>query len=396
MKTPRFWPHAIHRARIWLAVGTCGLALLLLLTTGAGAATHNVQVGGPDGPFYNPPVLEVQPGDTVKWTWFGANHAHTVSSGKPPQGDGRFGTPEKIGPYTYSYTFKEAGRFDYFCVTHVAIGFDQTGVIYVGIPAPPPAAQPLNVSTRLRVQTGENAMIGGFMVRGKVPKRVIVRALGPSLAEAGVANTLADPTLTLHSFGNQLASNDDWKSSQQAEIDATGVAPGDGREAAIVATLQPGAYTAVVEGKDAATGVGLVEVYDLETGADSKLVNISTRGVVGTGSDVMIGGFILGKENGAAPVIVRAMGPSLAAAGVSGVLSDPMLELRDGNGELVRSNNNWKESQQAEVQDSGAPPGNDVESAIVATIPPGPYTAIVAGNGGATGVALVELYTLKQ
>ncbi len=162
-----------------------------------------------------------------------------------------------------------------------------------------------------------------------------------------------------------------------------------------MATLPSNAtvYTAVVQGVNSTTGVGLVEIYDLDPTVNSKLANISSRGFVQTGENVMIGGFILGKNGGSAKVIVRAIGPSLAAS-VSNALANPTLELRDNNGVLVRGNDNWKDSQQAEIQASTVPPTNDLESAVVATLPPGLYTAIVQGAGGATGVGLVELYQL--
>ena len=263
--------------------------------------------------------------------------------------------------------------------------------------SPPPArtAQPLNISTRARVQTGENVMIAGFIVSGDGAKRAMVRALGPSLQQAGVSNVLADPVVELRGAdGTLIASNDNWRQTQEGEIMASGVAPQNELEAAVIATLNGGSHTAIVSGRNGGTGVALVEVYDLDAPAAAQLVNLSTRGVVETGTNVMIGGFILGNSDAPARVVLRAIGPSLSQAGISGALPDPTLELRDRNGELVRSNNNWRESQQAEIQDTGIPPSNELESAIVATIPPGPYTAIVAGNGGSTGVALVEVYAL--
>ena len=264
-------------------------------------------------------------------------------------------------------------------------------------PPPPTSAQPLNISTRLRVQTGENVMIAGFIVNGDGAKKVIVRALGPSLQQAGVSNVLADPVVELRGAdGALIAGNDDWRQTQETEIKASGVAPQSDLEAAVIATLNAGSHTAIVSGDNGSTGVALVEVYDLEAPAAAQLVNLSTRGVVETGNEVMIGGFILGNSDAPARIVVRALGPSLSQAGISGVLPDPTLELRDSNGELVRSNNNWKETQQAEIQGTGIPPNNELEAAIVETLPPGPYTAIVAGNGSATGVGLVELYLLKQ
>ena len=377
----------------------------LLLATCCPALAETIEVEvDPPGSFHKfvPEVVNINPGDTVRWIWRGQTQ-HTVTSGdiNTGQQDGIFNSPLRDAPYQFSYTFNTAGKFDYFCVPHRTMGMYGTvnvGAVATPTPTPPPtgnAAQPLNVSTRLRVQSGQNAMIGGFIITGNAPKRVIVRAIGPSLAAAGVAGALADPTVELNGSGGAIANNDNWKDTQEADIQATGVAPQSDLESALVATLSPGNYTALVEGKDQASGVGLVEVYDLDQPADAKLANISTRGVVETGSNVMIGGFILGKGTDPGRVIVRAIGPSLSQSGISGVLADPTLELRDGNGELVRANNDWKESQQAEIEATAIPPQNDAESAVVATLAPGPYTAIVAGNGGATGVALVEVYNLQ-
>ena len=363
-------------------------SILLLWTGAAQAATHNVQVGGEYGPYFWPKVIAIQPGDTVNWNFYGREHAHTVTFNG--FGSGR----ERFGPYTYSHTFHASGRFDYFCGSHVGIGFDQTGSVYVGIPAPP---QPLNLSTRLRVQTGEKVLIGGFIITLNAPKRVLVRAIGPSLGGVGIAGALADPIMSLvNRYGAVIASNDNWRSHQQAEIQATGIPPSDDREAAIIATLLPESYTAIVEGKNGSTGIGLVEVYDLEPGADSKLTNISTRGFVDTGNNVLIGGFILGRESGMSRIVVRALGPSLSAAGVDGALADPALELRNSNGELVRGNRNWRDDQEAEITQTGIPPQDDRESAVTAMLPAGSYTAIVTGEGATTGVGLIEVYDLPQ
>lgn len=257
-------------------------------------------------------------------------------------------------------------------------------------------SQPLNISTRLRVQTGENVMIGGFIITGQAPKKVIVRAIGPSLQQAGVNDALADPVVEVRAGnGALIRSNDNWRDDQQAEIEATGIPPRDNLESAIVATLAPGNYTAIVSGENGTAGVGLVEVYDLDAAGNSRVANISTRGAVGTANDVMIGGFILGNNSGSAKVILRGLGPTLVNSGINGVLADPTLELRNGNGELIRANNNWKDTQQAEVQATQIAPANDFESAIVATLAPGSYTAILAGSNGGTGVGLVELYQLQ-
>jgi hypothetical protein len=263
--------------------------------------------------------------------------------------------------------------------------------------------QLLNISTRLRVQTGDNVLIGGFIITGTDPKKVIIRGIGPSLSGT-VQGFLADPTLELHQGGATLATNDNWKtrsdgSSQQVEIEATTIPPTNDLESAIVATLPANGagYTAIVRGKDNTTGIGVVEAYDLDQAANSRLANISTRGFVETGNNVLIGGFIAG--NGLTKVIVRAIGPTLANAGVTNPLQDPTLELHDGNGTTIRSNNNWKvredsSSQQAEIEATTIPPTNDLESALVQTLGPGNYTAVVRGVNNTTGTAVVEVYNL--
>jgi hypothetical protein len=222
----------------------------------------------------------------------------------------------------------------------------------------------------------------------------VVRGLGPTLAQFGVTGVLADPTLRLFDgSGKTIFINDNWKETQQAGIQATGLAPPNDAESAIRIALQPGNYTAVLSGKNDTTGVGLVEVYDIETGVFADLTNVSTRGFVGTGQNVVICGLII-QENSAAKVIVRAIGPSLTQAGIANPLQDPTLELHDGNGALIISNDNWKDSQQAEIQATGLVPSNNAESAIVATLSPGAYTAIVRGKNDTSGVALVEVYQL--
>lgn len=253
----------------------------------------------------------------------------------------------------------------------------------------------LNISTRLRILTGDDVLIGGFIITGTEAKRVILRGLGPSLGNLGVPGVLEDPTLDLlDASGVILASNNDWRETQQSAIESSGIAPTNDREAAIIATLAPGAYTAIERGKDGAVGVGIVEVYDLDTTSNSRLANISTRGLVGLGDNVMIGGFINGLGNGAR-VVVRALGPSLAQVGITNALPDPTLQLRDGNGALLRSNDNWREDQQMALEGTGLTPPNDLEAALTMALPPGAYTAVVAGNDGATGVALVEVYALR-
>lgn len=258
-----------------------------------------------------------------------------------------------------------------------------------------PPGKAVNISTRVAVGTGENAAIAGFIVTGAAPKKVILRAIGPSLSSSGVQGPLSDPTLALYDHANTLlATNDNWKDTQQVEIIATGIQPTNDLESAIVRTLDPGSYTAVLNGKSGATGIGVVEVYDLDSAAASSLDNVSTRGFVGTGEDVIIGGFIVGE--GDDPIVeVRAIGPSLGSAGVVGALADPTLELHDENGALIAANDNWKDTQRSAIQASGIAPANDKESAIVASLAAGNYTAIVHGKNFTTGVALVEAYRLQ-
>jgi len=276
-----------------------------------------------------------------------------------------------------------------------------------------------NISTRAFVQTGDNVMIGGFIVQGTEPKRVILRAIGPELGQFGVPDPLQDPTLELHDgTGALIGTNDNWQTTiiggiithdQVQEIQDSGYAPGDGRESAIIADLPAGNYTAIVRGVNSTIGVALVEVYDLSPqtnlihNTNSILGNISTRSFVQTGDNVMIGGFIV---QGSQPkrVIIRAIGPELSQYGVPDPLQDPTLELHDGTGALIGRNDNWQTTivggvithdQVQEIQDSGYAPGDGRESAIIAELPAGNYTAIVRGVNSTTGVALVEVYDLQ-
>jgi len=253
--------------------------------------------------------------------------------------------------------------------------------------------QLLNISTRMKVLTGNSVLIGGFIVGGSGSKQVLLRALGPTLTQFGVTGVLADPTLELHDgSGALITSNDNWKDIQQAAIAATGKAPPNDLESAILHTFNPGKYTAIVRGRNNTTGVALVEAYDIDQAIDTTLTNISTRGFVDVGQNAMIGGFISG--NGLVRVIVRALGPTLSQFGVPNVLADPMLELHDANGALIASNDNWSDTQQTEIQASGFAPPNNAESAIIATRPPGNTTAIVTGKNNTTGNGLVEVYIL--
>lgn len=267
--------------------------------------------------------------------------------------------------------------------------------------APPPAAA-LNIATRLQVGTGENALIGGFIIVGPTPKRVMIRAIGPSLPVGGA---LADPTLVLHDVtGTVLARNDNWRatiggglipSKQDVEIQGTTIPPSRDEESAMVVTLNPGAYTAVVRGANDGTGIAVVEAYDLDAEQSSTLANISTRGFILENEKVMIGGFIFGGGPGATRVAIRGIGPSLKAAGVLNPLLDPVLELFDGNGTSINFNDDWK-ANQAAIEALGLQPSNDAESAIlVSNLAPGPYTAIVQGKSGGTGIGVVEVYIFE-
>jgi hypothetical protein len=269
----------------------------------------------------------------------------------------------------------------------------------------------------MRVQTGDNVGIGGFIIAGSTSaashstlsswpkgsgpggtsKHLLVRAIGPSLTQFGVPNALADPVLELHGPDTFVTViNDNWRDDpvQAAAIQATGIPPSNDLEAAIDASLNPGAYTAVVRGKDNATGVALIEVYDLNQAVPAKLANISTRAFVSTGDDIVIAGFILGSNSGDDRVVVRGIGPSLSVFGVPDVLADPTLELRDGNGGLVLANNNWQDNplQAAELTAAGLAPTNQLEAGVAVTLPPGSYTALLSGLDNGTGNGVVEVY----
>jgi hypothetical protein len=249
----------------------------------------------------------------------------------------------------------------------------------------------------MRVQTGENVGIGGFIITGSSTKHVLIRAIGPSLAQFGVPDPLANPVLELHgpdSFVTII--NDDWRDdpTQAALIEATGIPPTNDLESAIEARLVPGAYTAIVSGNGNTSGVGLVEVYDLNAEGASRLANLSTRAFVNTGDSIVIAGFLLSENGLSDQVVVRGIGPSLGALGVSNPLADPTLELRDGNGALLVANNDWQDNavQAAELIAAGLAPSSPLESGIAATLPPGLYTALLAGLNNGIGIGVVEVY----
>lgn len=330
----------------------------------------------------------------------------TTQNGGLPQAGSIFGI-DPSGPVT-TYFFDgaatgghpsqlfEAEEHNLYGATGMG-GASDHGTIFRLNMAPPRSL--LNISTRLQVLTDDKVLIGGFIITGTDPKKVIIRGIGPSLS--GVGATLQDPTLELHQGTATLAFNDNWR-EHQAEVLATGIAPSNDLESAIVVTLLPGAYTAILEGKNRGTGVGVVEVYDLDQTVNSKLGNISTRGSVDTGDNVMIGGLIVsgGIGGGSARVLVRAIGPSLGALGLQGALSDPNMDLHNSNGTTIAANDNWKlrpdgSSQQGEIEATSIPPTNDLESALVQTLAPGNYTAIVRGTNSTAGIAVIEVYTLQ-
>jgi hypothetical protein len=244
--------------------------------------------------------------------------------------------------------------------------------------------------------TGERVLIGGFIITGTEPKKIAIRALGPSLANAGLSGVLIDPVLELRAAnGSSITTNDSWQTDPGAsELTANGIAPTNLQEAATVQTLAPGAYTAIISGKNNSTGIGLLEIYDLTAETNSLVGNMSTRGFVNTGDDVLIDGFIVGAGS-SGRVAVRALGPSLVSAGISGPLADPFLELHDTNGAIIKTNDSWlADAGATELLKAGLAPANLNEAAILSPLAPGAYTAIVRGRGSSTGVALVETYNL--
>ena len=305
----------------------------------------------------------------------------------------RIGEPEHdLGLFLKGFGTDDAGEV--YVVADANIGpSGNGGGVYkiVSIPALPTI---LNLSTRLDVGTGDNVLIGGFIITGSATEELVLRGIGPSLPLAG---SLPNPRIELHdSTGALIASNDDWMNGpQKDQIAALGLAPNDALESALLAELAPGSYTTILSDANGGTGIGLVELYATDPSAPANPVNISTRGLVQTGDNVMIGGFILGGTQ-SRHLLLRAIGPSLGAAGVANPLLDPTLELHDTNGALISSNDDWRDTQEAEIAATGIPPNDDRESAIVMDLAPANYTAIVRGVNGTTGVALVEAYDIPQ
>lgn len=268
-------------------------------------------------------------------------------------------------------------------------------------PTPTPTATPaqsLNISTRLRVETGDKVLIGGFIVQGTAPKSVLLRGMGPSLGAFGITGLLLDPILELRGPEGLIMTNDNWmENPQRAQFEGTPFQPPDNRESVVLATVPPENYTVILSGVGGTTGVGLMEIYDRNQAGASELGNFSTRGFVQTGNNVMIGGFILGGESGNADVAVRGIGPSLVNFGVTDFLADPVLELRDQDGALLAANDDWASDpvSAAQLTAHGLAPSHPDESGLFTSLPPGQFTAIVAGKNGSIGIALVEIYNLR-
>jgi len=276
------------------------------------------------------------------------------------------------------------------------IGYDRTAAPVPGFVA--------NVSTRLPVGTGDNVLIEGFIVTGPTgsTKKILVRAIGPSLAQVGITDALQNPTLAIFDANNnQIASNDNWRttqvggiitSDQVAEISGSGAPPSNDAESAIIANLAPASYTAVVRGASNSVGTAVVDAYDLSSASTAKLANVATRGLIQPGDKLLIGGFII--QNGSVKIVVRAIGPSLTGLGITNALPDTTLQLRDQNGNIVRENDDWQSTQKAELEATGLQPTNSLEAALVETIAPGQYTAQVRGKPEQTGTGVVQIYFL--
>ena len=382
------------------------LVSLLFATSGSGGENVSVAVGH-NGMTFSPNPITIAAGEAIDWVWYPGPPPyatyHWVTAGTPAVPTPEiFDSGTHTAPYVFTHTFPTAGTFPYFCQVH---GTMMRGTVIVTggaspTPTPTPGGAPStlgNIATRLRVQSGDNVLIGGLIATGTASKRVIIRAIGPSLIPFGVSGALTNPTLDLFQGSTLLFSNDDWQTStQQAEIAASGLAPSNNLESAIIQTLTPGLnYTAVVRGTNGATGIGVVEAFDLDQAAASRLGNISTRGFVDVDDNVMIAGLIAGPSNGTSlKVLVRALGPTLSDFGVAGALANPTLDLVNSSGIVIRSNDNWKDDsqQRAQIEAAGLAPAHDEEAALVETVAPGAYTAVVRGSGRTTGVGLVEAY----
>ncbi|MEY2509776.1 MAG: large repetitive protein [Verrucomicrobiota bacterium] len=322
-------------------------------------------------------------------------------------GDGQYHSGPFVpsAPGTYGFVAIYSGDDNNKATANACGDPNESVVVTAPTPTPTPTATPtatptqaVNLSTRLRAETGEKVMIGGFIITGNIPKAVVLRGLGPSLSRFGLTDLLLDPVLELRgASGNLIFRNDNWKDTQRTQIEATGLQPTDDRESAIVTTLPPTAYTMILTGKNQTTGIGAVEVYDNNQAIDSELANISTRGFVQTQDKVMIGGFSLGVSKNPTRIAIRGLGPSLAQSGLSNVLADPSLELRDANGALLTANDDWQSDpvSAAQLTANGLALPNPKEAGIFTILPGGQFTAILAGTNGGVGIGLVEIYNLK-
>jgi hypothetical protein len=293
---------------------------------------------------------------------------------------------------TVSHTYKHGGGFFAALTVKDSHGLVSANTASAEIKV---SAQLLNLSTRMRVQPGDNALIGGFIIRGTEQKKVILRGIGPSL---NVPGKLDDPVIQLYNSANvNIAGNDDWKTDQQ-NVQDSGLAPTNDRESALVITLDPGAYTVVMRGKNNSSGIGVVEVYDIGLAANARLANVSSRGFIGTGDNILIGGFYAGPQTAAVTgVVFRAIGPSLSKFGVPQPMQDTTIEIHNRDGDVIASNDDWQTDQKTAIEATGLAPSDTRESAILLrNFDPGPYTAIVRGKNNTTGVGLVEIYDVQQ
>jgi PKD repeat protein len=293
---------------------------------------------------------------------------------------------------TIGHTYKHGGAFFATLTVKDSKGLQSGNVASAQIKV---SAELLNLSTRLRVQPGDNALIGGFIIRGSEQKKVILRGIGPSL---NIPGKLDDPVIQLFNSANvNIGGNDDWKTDQQ-NVQDSGLAPTNDRESALVITLDPGAYTVVMRGKNNSSGIGVVDIFDIGLAANARLANVSSRGFIGTGDNILIGGFYAGPQTAAVTgVVFRAIGPSLSKFSVPQPMQDPTIEIHNRDGAVIASNDDWQTDQKTAIEATGLAPSDSRESAILMrNFDPGPYTAIVRGKNNTTGIGLVEIYDVQQ
>ncbi len=360
-------------------------------------ANDNTYPGGVYQLSLNGSLLPIE----VSYTAFQAGPVAPPPNGTTAQNT----TTDPSGILPYGEVFFRSGAFD--PIRHFAyFGQDSRPNQIVKVQLPTRPNQLLNISTRGSIPSAssQDVLIGGFTVRGSNTKNLALRGIGPSLTSLGISGALPDPFLELHDSNSVLASNDNWRQAANSSSIPASLQPANDLESEIFTALVPSApvtaYTVILQNAASSgpgTGIGLYELYDLNPDEGSSLVNISTRGHVGTNNNVLIGGFITGGGTDPCSVLIRAIGPSLSNSGITNPLPDPSVELRDSNGVLLASNDNWKDSQQAAITQTGLPPGNDLESALLTSLPAGSFTAIVKGTGpNADGIALVEIYDVTN